>query len=140
MRFKAIYATMVLGWQFFLRLLKRLFFRPSPGLAEFLENYRADQIPAMSPEDKSILHALGRCVSCRLCDSLCPALPHTNPAEFLGPAFYPAGASRLITDYRYAQLDLAACSDCSGCESICPRDVPIRATFELMRKKVQEAA
>lgn len=140
MRFKAIYATAVLGWQFFLRLVKRLFFRPSPGLDVFLENYREDRIPSMAPKEKDLLYDIARCVACRLCDSLCPALSHVHPGDFMGPSFYPACSSRLIPDYSYAQLDLELCVECSGCESICPRGVPIRDTFELMRKKVREAA
>jgi len=137
MRHKALYATLVLGLQLLWHILRRMFGVRSPGLQVFLDNYRADGIPAMTSEDKDLLYQISACVSCRLCDSLCPALPQMNPADFMGPAFYAASASRLIPDYPYINLDLSACGSCSGCESICPRNVPIKETFELMRRKVQ---
>lgn len=137
-KLRHLYATIVLGVQFFIRLTKRIFMRPSPGLSVFLNNYREDGIPTISPGEKQLLYDISRCVSCRLCDVLCPALIHTNPAEFLGPAFYPSSASRLITDYPYAKLDTDLCSECAGCDTICPERVPIRATFALMQKKVAE--
>ncbi len=137
MNFKSMYATLVLGIQFVWHLLRRLFRYKSPGIKVFLDNYRDDGIPAMSSQEKALLYQISRCVSCRLCDSLCRALPHTNPADFMGPSFYTSSASRLITDYPYANLDPTACDSCSGCESICPRDVPIKETFELMQRKVE---
>lgn len=138
MKFKALYATLVLGIQLIIHLCRRLLGRKSPGLRVFLDNYRDDGIPAMSSEEKQLLHAIGRCVTCRLCDSLCEALPHTNPADFMGPAFYPASASRLITDYPFVNLNETACTTCAGCETICPRLVPISSTFDMMRRKVRE--
>ncbi len=137
---KALYATFILGIQLIVHVIRRLFGRQSPGLNDFLNNYREDGIPAMSQEDKYLLHQISGCVTCRLCDSMCPALPHTNPADFMGPSFYPSSASRLIPDYPYANLDTSACESCAGCASICPRNVPIRETFELMRRKVESIA
>lgn len=137
MNIKGIYATFVLGVQFIWHVIRKIFRRRSPGLKVFLDNYRDDGIPAMSSEEKSLLYEMGRCVSCRLCDSLCSLLPHTNPADFLGPAFYAASASRLIPDYPYVNLDPHVCGSCAGCDVICPRHVPIRETFEMMRRKVE---
>jgi succinate dehydrogenase/fumarate reductase-like Fe-S protein len=138
MRWKNLYATFVLGLQLLIHVVRRLMGRASPGLKQFLDNYRDDGIPALSMEDRRLIHEISRCVTCRLCDSLCEALPHTNPADFLGPAFYPSSASRLIPDYPYAVLDEQACASCAGCDVICPRGVPIEATFDLMRRKVRE--
>jgi succinate dehydrogenase/fumarate reductase-like Fe-S protein len=137
MNAKALYATLVLGVQLIWHIVRRILGRPSPGLKVFLANYRDDGIPTMSSEEKALLYELSRCVSCRLCDSLCAILPNTNPADFMGPAFHPSTASRLIPDYPYVNLDTGACDTCAGCDAICPRDVPIRDTFNLMRRKVE---
>lgn len=137
MNLKALYATFILGLQFFWHILRKLVGLRSPGLKVFLENYRDDGIPAMQPGEKALLYEMSRCVACRLCDELCPLLPFANPADFMGPAFYPASASRHIPDYPYVNLDPQACETCAGCDRICPRHVPIVQTFEMMRQKAK---
>lgn len=140
MKMKGLYAILVLGIQLLVHSVRWLFRRPSPGLSTFLANYRDDGIPAMSSKDKDLLDEISRCVSCRLCDSACPALVHSNPADFMGPSFYPSSVSRLIPDYPYAMLDLELCNACNLCEDVCPRQVPIKATFDLIRRKVEAIA
>lgn len=125
MNLKGMMATANLGGHFFLRLVKRVLFIRSPGLKEFSDYYRKDRIVSLKPSEKKLMTEAGRCISCGLCDSLCP----------LHPSFLPH-FSRSIPDFAgVVPLEFDECAGCRGCESICPERVPIREILNFMREK-----
>ncbi len=136
-------ATAFLGFHFILRMFKRLVFIKSAGLKDFFNFYREDRIVALSMEEKNLLPAFGRCVSCGLCDSECPAIVEgqqgAQQAAPLRSSFLPH-FSRSIPDFAAVLPEnfissFAHCDECRGCEAICPERVPIRKILEFMESK-----
>lgn len=125
MSWKSFYATANLAAHLILRIGRRILFIKSPGLDQFLENYRPDRIVPYSAEAKRLLSDFSRCISCGLCDALCPAVKKLSQEKFLGPSFI-SHAARSLPDFALAPLDFEACEGCRGCESICPERVPIK--------------
>ncbi len=133
MRWKSLIATANLGFYFARRLLKRLFFIRSPGLKEFVSFYREDRIATLTREEKDLLTASSRCISCGLCEATCP--PASKASLFLGPSFLPH-LSRSIPDFSGAViLDSKMCERCNGCETICPESVPLKRIFQFLEEK-----
>lgn len=138
MNTKKFIATSNLGWHFFLRILKKIFFIKSPALRDFLAFYKEDKIAAMSLDEKNLLTEFGRCISCGLCDSFCPALGASGIG--LGPSHLPH-VSRSIPDFvGTVATDFEVCGGCHGCDQVCPVRVPIRKILEFMRTKNEEIA
>ena len=91
----------------------RTFFRP-----KFTVNYPEEKTP-QSPRFRG-LHALRRypngeerCIACKLCEAVCPALAITIESEQLDDG------SRRTTRY---DIDLTKCIFCGFCEEACPVD------------------
>ncbi|MBN1945379.1 MAG: 4Fe-4S dicluster domain-containing protein [Bradymonadales bacterium] len=127
----------LLGFQFFLHLLRRIFFLYRPGgVARFLENYREDHLFPFEVSDRELLPLWQRCTACGLCEAVCP-LKEGSPIE-QGRLSYLVLASSLWRDTsirRWAAKDaeiLASCSDCDRCEQICPERIPLRALARLV--------
>lgn len=138
MNTKKFIATSNLGWHFFLRILKRVFFIESPGLHAFLSYYKEDKIAAISASQKELLSEFSRCISCGLCDSACAALGPSGIV--LGPSFLPH-ISRSIPDFVGTTSDIfETCGGCQGCEAACPVRVPLRKILEFMKAKNEEIA
>jgi NADH-quinone oxidoreductase subunit I len=91
----------------------RTFFRP-----KFTVNYPEEKTP-QSPRFRG-LHALRRypngeerCIACKLCEAVCPALAITIDSE------QRADGTRRTTRY---DIDLFKCIFCGFCEESCPVD------------------
>ena len=134
MKWKALYAAAYLAFRVAIRIGRRLTLRKSPGLGSFLKNYLGDRVVPFTAEEHRLLPSFSRCISCGLCDSLCPAVKTFSQDRFLGPSFV-AHAARSIPDFAIAPLDMGACEGCRGCESICPERVPIKRIISFMRDK-----
>ena len=132
MKWNALYATGNLMLHVVFRIGRRISLRKSAGLDQFLQYYREDRIVPLTVEEKSALPAFSRCISCGLCDSLCPVVKDSAP--LLGPSFIPH-AARSIPDFASVPWDYQACENCRGCESICPERVPIKKILSFMRSK-----
>ena len=94
-------------------LAMRYFFKPKPTL-----NYPFEKGP-ISPRFRGE-HALRRypngeerCIACKLCEAVCPALAITIESE------QRADGTRRTTRY---DIDLAKCIFCGFCEESCPVD------------------
>ena len=104
-------------------MLKELF----KGMAVTGRHLFARKITVQFPEDKTPqsprfrgLHALRRypngeerCIACKLCEAVCPALAITIESEQRGDG------SRRTTRY---DIDLTKCIFCGFCEEACPVD------------------
>ena len=110
--------------------LKQFLFRPSITI-----EYPEEKTP-MSPRFRG-LHALRRypsgeerCIACKLCEAVCPALAITIDSE------QRADGTRRTTRY---DIDLFKCIYCGFCEEACPVDAIVETrVFEChMEKKGQ---
>ncbi len=103
-----------------LSLTMRYFFRP-----KFTINYPQEKTPK-SPRFRG-LHALRRypngeerCIACKLCEAVCPALAITIDSEQRDDG------SRRTTRY---EIDLFKCIFCGFCEESCPVDSIVETDF-----------
>jgi len=103
-----------------LSLTMRYFFRPN-----FTINYPEEKTPK-SPRFRG-LHALRRypngeerCIACKLCEAVCPALAITIESE------QREDGSRRTTLY---EIDLFKCIFCGFCEESCPVDSIVETDF-----------
>ena len=103
-----------------LSLTMRYFFRPN-----FTINYPEEKTPK-SPRFRG-LHALRRypngeerCIACKLCEAVCPALAITIESEQRDDG------SRRTTLY---EIDLFKCIFCGFCEESCPVDSIVETDF-----------
>lgn len=103
-----------------LSLTMRYFFRP-----KFTINYPEEKTPK-SPRFRG-LHALRRypngeerCIACKLCEAVCPALAITIESE------QREDGSRRTTLY---EIDLFKCIYCGFCEESCPVDAIVETDF-----------
>jgi NADH-quinone oxidoreductase subunit I len=114
-----------------LSLTMRYFFRPN-----FTINYPEEKTPK-SPRFRG-LHALRRypngeerCIACKLCEAVCPALAITIESEQRDDG------SRRTTLY---EIDLFKCIFCGFCEESCPVDSIVETDFhEFHFEKPEEA-
>ena len=97
------------------------------GLSVTLKNLFAPKITIQYPEEKTPqsprfrgLHALRRygngqerCIACKLCEAVCPALAITIESDVSGDG------TRRTTRY---DIDLFKCIYCGFCEEACPVD------------------
>ncbi len=110
------------------RFLKSLFLSElRQGLAVTGRHFFARKVTQQYPEDKTPLsnrfrglHALRRypngeerCIACKLCEAVCPALAITIESE------QRADGTRRTTRY---DIDLTKCIFCGFCEESCPVD------------------
>ena len=103
-----------------LSLTMRYFFRPN-----FTINYPEEKTPK-SPRFRG-LHALRRypngeerCIACKLCEAVCPALAITIESE------HRDDGTRRTTLY---EIDLFKCIFCGYCEESCPVDAIVETDF-----------
>ena len=109
------------------RVLRLLPVDLARGLAVTLRNFFAPKVTLQFPEERTPisprfrgLHALRRypngeerCIACKLCEAVCPALAITIESE-VGP-----DNTRRTTRY---DIDLFKCVYCGLCEEACPVD------------------
>ena len=133
--FKKMGATAFLGVHFALRILKRITFLKSPNLKSFREFYAGDRLATYTLDEKKSLLDFGRCISCGLCDVLCPSIEASLKGHSLGVSFM-SHVARSTTDFvGNIQLDTKACEGCAGCESVCPERVPLRKVLNFIQSK-----
>jgi formate hydrogenlyase subunit 6/NADH:ubiquinone oxidoreductase subunit I len=135
MGFKSFF---VLGFYFFVHLLKKMFFLYQPGgETRLLENFREDRILPVSAEDRAVLAAWQRCTACGLCQAACPSLIGTaeRPNQWLDInsliqcQWRDPTAVALVREKARA---LAECKSCQACEDACPERIPLRALARSM--------
>ena len=131
---KSLHAVINLGFHLLWRLLRRLCFKRSAGLNDFLSFYREDRIPPVSRGEKELIRLTSRCITCGLCDTRCPSLTSFDQSQFLGPSFWPH-LSRSVPNFTAVSLPLQGCEECGACEEVCPTKVPLLSLLEYIKEK-----
>jgi hypothetical protein len=140
MKLKSLYAFFVLALQFIIHMTRRILHISSPGLKDFLKNYRKDKIPPLLAQERTTLLMLSRCMSCQLCELEQAHLGQNDPSTFLGAWFYPMSVSRSTSDYTYASLADEWWEGIEERRSLCPQGISVKKGFDLIKIKAGEVA
>lgn len=121
-----------LAVHFWAHLFARLFRRRVPALPLFEKHYRPDGIWPVREEDRAAAPDLGECVSCRLCDPVCPSMHAEAGKGFVGPSRLVMADSRLLPAVS-TWLAPFLCIRCRACDDACPQGVAIDRLAGAMR-------
>ncbi len=141
---KKLYAYLLLSVRaLILHPLRELFTpRWKKGAPRFLANYVPEGCVPYSAEERARLAAYMTCVSCGLCDLVCPLPLRVGRLAFPGPSIIARAYSRGTPDLINIGGAVAfteSCNECRLCETICPRQVPLREIFDFSKRKIAEA-
>ncbi len=126
MNFKQIKALSFLGTFFTLHFIKKIFRINQRGKKEFIEDYAKDRIFPISAEQRAQMPGFSRCLSCRICDTVCPKV--LEQPQQPAPSYIVGTFSRSLTDFDLFD-DAFQCGDCDACEKACPYHVPIKSVI-----------
>lgn len=124
-------SLVLLGWNFLLHVLSRVFFLyRRGGIQKFRENFDGERLFPLTQEDRGLLASWQSCVACGLCEQVCPdLLSQVESGRGVGPQMIASGLHRELPSYGVSWPDaqnLAQCQGCNDCEAICPVEVPLR--------------
>lgn len=136
-RLKALF---LLAWALIRTVFRRMFTKNNDGIRRFVENYAADRLPPVSPDERETLTGFGRCIACGLCDRGEGARIAASGGTYRGIMSLMLAASRSMPDFDAAQLSFAHVSDevLAEKEAICPTAVPMRKIAHFVRSKARE--
>ncbi len=122
-------------------LVRRAFGGGRNGFRTFRDNYAADGLTPVTPEQRAQLAGFGRCIACGLCDRGEGPRIASSRGEYHGVMELMLAASRSMPDFGAAALAFAHVSDevLAEKERDCPTCVPMRAVAEFVRAKAPDA-
>jgi heterodisulfide reductase subunit C len=120
-------AKAVLGWLFFIHLIKRVlfFWKRPPGLPVFLKIYASDAIAPVTDSERSRFPHYTRCQGCSQCTFSCEGIKQGRAPASFEPKFIMLGYGRSSHEAEYFLEDWLPCVQCKECTVHCPNDVPI---------------
>jgi succinate dehydrogenase/fumarate reductase-like Fe-S protein len=136
-RLKALF---LLAWALIRTVFRRVFTKNNDGIRRFVENYAADRLPPVHPEERERLAGFGRCIACGLCDRGEAQRIAASGGTYRGVMSLMLAASRSMPDFDAAALSFAHVSDevLAEKEAICPTAVPMRQIARFVREKARE--
>jgi len=135
---KKISSIALLGWNFWAHMFRKyLLRRKSAGYDQFIENYRADRIVPFSGRERERLNEFSKCISCGLCDPVCPSLRAGGRSHFAGPMDLAICVSRDPTELGVSPDPFRSVL-CEACDRACPEGVPVVEIITYMRAKTRE--
>lgn|GEM_PF-979811 len=135
-------ADLYLGWRaLIVQPLRRLFGRVGRGEERFLENYGPEGLVPTPPEDKAMLAAASRCISCGLCDQLDGQLGAIARGDYDGVSLLPRQYARSSVELLHARAALDAIDPESyrAAEAVCPTGVPLVALAAWLRDRLHRS-
>ncbi len=119
----------------------RLFVRRSDRLSAFSENYAADGLAALSPEQRTTMADFGRCIACGLCDRGESERIARSAGAYPGVMELMLAASRSMPDFAAAAVAFSYVTDevLAEKELVCPTRVPMRRIAKFVKDKAGEA-
>jgi len=129
-------ALAVLAWSLLKVCAARLFGQKT-GLALFHENYDADRLPALDPEERALVPRFSRCIACGRCDVGEADRIIRSGGAYPGLMTVVLASSRSMPDFDAAARALAYVPDevLAEKERMCPTSVPFRALARFVREK-----
>jgi hypothetical protein len=125
----------------FLAVVKTLFGRAfeskGDGIARFRENYDADGLPPVTPEERQGFAAFERCIACGLCDRGEATRIARSGGAYRGIMGLVIAGSRSIPEFRAAAYGLGFVPEETLIEkeAICPVRIPFRRIARFVRDK-----
>src|SRR5690349_7450666 len=92
----------LLGLALLKTLLLRALTRRKDGIAAFRENYDADGLPPVTPDEPDALYSFQRCVTCGLCDRGEAARIARSGGAYRGVMALIVAGSRSMPEFRAA--------------------------------------
>lgn len=132
-------AFFMLAFALLVTTFRRLVSRRGTGLAAFRENYDADGLPPVTPEERAKMPGFERCIACGLCDRGEGARIAASGGAYRGVMALMLGGSRSMPDYRAAAYSFSFVPEevLAEKERICPTRVPMRDVARFVRDKAQ---
>jgi len=131
-----IKAWLLLAWALVKTLLLGIF-RRQGGLARFRENYDADGLPPVTPDERAQLTAFQRCVACGLCDRGESARIARSGGAYRGVMALVIAGSRSMPEFRAAAYGFKFVPNdvLAEKERLCPVRIPFRRIADFVRDK-----
>lgn len=109
--------------------LRWIFGKTLEGKDAFLANYGPEGLVPTPPEDKAMLAAAGRCISCGLCDQLDGQLGRIARSAYDGVSLLPRQYARSSVEIFHAREALRVIDPEAyrEAEAVCPTRVPLVA-------------
>jgi hypothetical protein len=135
-----LHAILLLAWALVRTVFRRLFVKSRDGIAQFRENYDADRLPPVTPDERLRLQTFGRCIACGLCDRGESGRIAESAGAYRGVMSLMLASSRSMPDFRAAAISFAFVPDqvLAEKEAICPTEVPMREIARFVRDKARE--
>jgi hypothetical protein len=133
-------AFLFLTWALVRTFFVRLFGGGRQGIAAFRENYDADRLPPVTPDERRMMTGFGRCVACELCDRGEGERIAQSGGAYRGVMAVVLAGSRSMPDFRAAAASLTHVPEeiLAEKELLCPTGVPIAAIARFVRSKAAE--
>jgi hypothetical protein len=118
-------------------LLGRAFQGKGDGIARFRENYDADGLPPVTPDERAGFAAFERCIACGLCDRGEATRIARSGGAYRGVMGLVIAGSRSIPEFRAAAYGFGFVPEEALIEkeAICPVRIPFRRIARFVRDK-----
>lgn len=129
-------ALFLLGFALLKTLVVRFFSRGN-GIAKFRENYDADGLPPVTPEERAGMNDFQRCVACGLCDRGEAQRIARSGGAYRGVMALVVSGSRSMPEFRAAAYGFSFVPDevLAEKERLCPVRIPFRRVAAFVRDK-----
>ncbi|HEY3496851.1 MAG TPA: hypothetical protein VGK73_19265 [Polyangiaceae bacterium] len=120
-------------------LFLRLFSGRHDGIAEFRQNYDADGLPPVTPDERTAMVSFQRCIACGLCDRGEADRIARSGGAYRGVMGLVVAGSRSMPEFRAAAYGFRFVPEevLAEKERICPVRIPFRQVAAFVRDKAE---
>lgn len=132
-----IKALLLLALALIKTILGRMFEGKGDGIARFRENYDADGLPPVTPQERAGFAAFEKCIACGLCDRGEATRMARSGGAYRGVMGLVIAGSRSIPEFRAAAYGFGFVPEEALIEkeAICPVRIPFRRIARFVRDK-----
>lgn len=132
-------ALLLLALSLVTTMLKRLVGRGRYGIAAFRENYDADGLPPVTPDERALMAGFQRCIACGLCDRGEAERIARSGGAYRGVMALMLSGARSMPDFRAAAYSFSFVPESvlEEKERICPTRVQMVALSRFVRDKAE---
>jgi len=130
-------ALLLLALSLITTLFRRLIGRGRHGIAAFRENYDADGLPPVTPDERAKMAGFQRCIACGLCDRGEAERIARSGGAYRGVMALMLSGARSMPDFRAAAYSFSFVPESvlEEKERICPARVEMVALSRFVREK-----